>query len=73
MRLSLRPAVLALIAASTAIALPAVAQDTGPQWSFNVAAASDYVFRGVSQTEEDPAISGGVDVTVGSFYAGTWA
>ena len=41
--------------------------------SANVALTSDYVFRGVSQTEEDPAISAGVDVTVGQFYAGAWA
>ncbi len=75
MRLSLRPAVaaLSLIAASSAITVPALAQDAAPQWAFNVAGTSDYVFRGVSQTEEEPAISGGVDVTVGSFYAGTWA
>lgn len=43
------------------------------QWAFNVAGTSDYVFRGVSQTEEDPAISAGVDLTAGSFYAGAWA
>jgi uncharacterized protein (TIGR02001 family) len=50
------------------------AQDsTGPDVAFNVAATSDYVFRGVSQTEEDPAISAGVDLTSGSFYAGAWA
>jgi uncharacterized protein (TIGR02001 family) len=56
------------------IASHADAQEaTGPQWSANVAAASDYVFRGVSQTEEDPAISAGVDMTSGVFYAGAWA
>lgn len=41
--------------------------------AFNVAVTSDYVFRGVSQTDEDPALSGGVDLTVDSFYAGAWA
>ena len=41
--------------------------------AFNVAASTDYVFRGVSQTGEDPAISAGVDLTSGAFYAGTWA
>ena len=56
-----------------AAAVPAAAQTTGPQWSFNAAATSDYVFRGVSQTEEGPAISAGVDVTTGQFYAGAWA
>ena len=45
----------------------------GPQWSANVAVGSDYVFRGVSQTEEDAAISAGVDMTNGVFYAGAWA
>ena len=28
---------------------------------------------GVSQTDEDPAIQGGVDVTIGSGYVGVWA
>ena len=46
---------------------------TGPQIAWNVAATSDYVFRGVSQTEQEAAISGGVDLTHGSFYAGAWA
>ncbi len=45
----------------------------GPRWSANVAVASDYVFRGVSQTEEDAAISAGVDLTNGAVYAGAWA
>lgn len=39
----------------------------------NVALTSDYVFRGVTQTQENPAISAGVDATFGSFYAGGWA
>ena len=49
------------------------AEPTGPQIAWNVAATTDYVFRGVSQTEEDSAISGGVDLTYGAFYAGAWA
>ncbi|GAA0627250.1 TorF family putative porin [Brevundimonas kwangchunensis] len=56
------------------VASHAEAQDAeGPQWSANVAVVSDYVFRGVSQTEEDAAISAGVDMTSGVFYAGAWA
>lgn len=39
----------------------------------NVALGSDYVFRGISQTEGGPAVSGGFDYTNGIFYAGTWA
>ena len=41
--------------------------------SANVALASEYVFRGVSQTSEGPAIQGGFDATCGSFYIGVWA
>ena len=41
--------------------------------SANVAIASDYVFRGFSQTAEGLAIQGGFDATCGSFYIGVWA
>lgn len=44
-----------------------------PEVSFNAGIASDYVFRGVSQTMEDPAIQAGVDVAHGVFYTGAWA
>lgn len=41
--------------------------------SGNVAMTSDYVFRGYSQTDEDPAIQGGFDLEHSSgFYAGVW-
>ncbi len=40
----------------------------------NVALATDYVFRGFSQTMEDPAISGGFDYAFDNgFSIGTWA
>lgn len=56
------------------IASHADAQEAeGPLWSANVAVASDYVFRGVSQTKEDAAISAGVDMSNGVIYAGAWA
>src|SRR5262245_48218069 len=41
--------------------------------SANAALASEYVFRGVSQTSEGLAIQGGFDATCGSFYIGVWA
>jgi len=45
--------------------------------SANVSLASDYVWRGVSQTNEKPAISGGFDYSHDfepvSWYIGTWA
>jgi uncharacterized protein (TIGR02001 family) len=42
--------------------------------SANVSLATDYVFRGVSQTDENPAIQGGFDWGHGSgLYLGAWA
>jgi uncharacterized protein (TIGR02001 family) len=39
----------------------------------NLTAASDYRFRGISQTYEDPAIQGGFDYSHSSgFYVGNW-
>ncbi len=40
----------------------------------NVGLYSQYVFRGLTQTNEDPAVQGGFDFTHSSgFYLGTWA
>ena len=47
-----------------------------PDWTFtsNVGLYSQYVFRGVSQTDEKPAVQGGFDLGHKSgFYVGTWA
>jgi uncharacterized protein (TIGR02001 family) len=41
-------------------------------WSINVGGTSDYVFRGISQSAEDPAFQAGVDVSYGIFYIGAW-
>lgn len=61
-------------AASLAVGGSAFAQDLSDvDVSFNIGMASDYVFRGVSQTDEDPQIFGGADVTSGILYAGVWA
>ena len=40
--------------------------------SANVGYTTDYVFRGISQSNEDAAVQGGVDFTCGRFYIGTW-
>ena len=61
-----------LAAGLIGLAAPASAQST-VDVAWNVGAVSDYVFRGFSQTSEDPAIQGGVDLTSVSFYAGAWA
>ena len=43
------------------------------QISGTVTLASDYLFRGVTQTLNNPAIQGGIDYANGPFYAGVWA
>jgi uncharacterized protein (TIGR02001 family) len=43
------------------------------EWSVNAAITSDYVFRGVSQSDSDPAVSAGFDASYGILYAGFWA
>jgi uncharacterized protein (TIGR02001 family) len=64
---------LAATAASLCFAGAAQAQDdTGPSFAFNIGANSEYVFRGISQTDEDPSVFGGVDATIGLGYAGVW-
>ncbi len=58
---------------AAALAVPALAQ-AAPELSANVALTSDYVWRGVSQTLEDPAIQGGFDFEHDSGFAvGVWA
>lgn len=62
-----------LTAAAPAMAEDAPAAAPSPL-SFNVGIVSDYLFRGVSQTHGDPAISAGVDYAFSNgFYAGAWA
>lgn len=61
--------------ASLTMAGAAAAQDDASSLavSYNVGVTSDYVFRGFTQSMEDPAVFGGVDLTSGIFYAGAWA
>lgn len=60
-------------AASVAFSSAAMAQDEGLKLSYNVGVASDYIFRGISNTNNDPQVFGGVDATYGIGYAGVWA
>ncbi|WP_454714599.1 TorF family putative porin [Caulobacter segnis] len=64
---------IALAAAAATVALSGAAMAEELKLSYNLGVTSDYVFRGVSQTMEDPAIQGGVDATYGIGYAGVWA
>ena len=59
--------------ASTALIGAAQAEDREFSWSMTVGGTSDYIFRGISLTSEDPAAQGSVDMSYGIFYAGAWA
>jgi uncharacterized protein (TIGR02001 family) len=58
--------------AAALISAAGAAQAQG-EWSANVALTNDYVWRGVSQTDNGPALQVGADYTNGLFYAGGWA
>ncbi len=76
--------ILALTTILTAIALPAFAEeeksfaDSIPgKFSGSVAFTSDYMWRGLTQTDENPAVQGGFTYTIPlddnfSVYAGIW-
>ena len=66
------------VAGALAAPLAVFAADAAPtpihSVSYNVGLASNYLFRGVSQTHGNPAIQGGVDYAHASgLYAGVWA
>ena len=55
------------------IASPLAATAVEVEVSANVALTTDYRFRGISQTDEKPAIQGGFDVALDNgIYIGTW-
>lgn len=70
--MKIRPLVL-LLSSLTCVPFVAVAEE-GSSISYNLGIASDYRYRGISQTETDPALQGGADYSASNgFYVGTWA
>ena len=65
---------IALLAAAASVAMggAAMAEDAGLKLSYNVGVASDYIFRGISNTNNKGQIFGGVDASYGIGYAGVW-
>jgi uncharacterized protein (TIGR02001 family) len=51
---------------------PALADDMFDV-AFGVSATSDYISRGISQTEHKPAVQGYIEPSVGPVYGGVWA
>jgi uncharacterized protein (TIGR02001 family) len=61
-------------AATAALMLYGAAVSAENTYTANVMLASDYIFRGISQTQEKGAIQGGFDALLDSgIYAGVWA
>ena len=65
---------IALTSALVAVSITAPSAFAVEGLSANVGATSNYLWRGVTQTDDAAAISGGIDYAHESgFYAGTWA
>ncbi|PJA56598.1 MAG: hypothetical protein CO164_12150 [Rhodocyclales bacterium CG_4_9_14_3_um_filter_68_10] len=70
-----------VLVASTLLALPGIgaAQSTAPaasphSFTGNFTLASEYIYRGIGQTNREPAVQGGFDYAHASgFYVGIWA
>lgn len=62
---------LVLAAVGAGFGLPVVAGDE-LAISGNVSLASEYVFRGQSQTQENAAVQGGLNLEYRGFYVGAW-
>ena len=53
-------------------AAPSFADDREFSWSVTATGVSDYVFRGVSLNNEDPAFQASIDAEYGIWYGGLW-
>lgn len=61
-------------AALFCLTAPALADEPREfEWSFTVAGTSDYIFRGISLSGEDPALQASINMSYGIFYAGLWS
>jgi len=80
MTTSIQKTVGAASVALLALAAPAVAGDFGLkddgarkfEWSVTATGTSDYIFRGVSLSGEDPVFQASVDASYGIWYFGAW-
>jgi uncharacterized protein (TIGR02001 family) len=63
-----------LLACSSMLLSNIALAESPHEFSANVALTTDYMYRGISQSNEGPAVSGGLDYAHESgFYLGTWA
>lgn len=61
-----------LLAASVLLPTAAAAEGLPGEISGGVAFTTDYIYRGISQTDGGPAIQGNLDYTQNIFYIGAW-
>ena len=54
------------------VAVVEAAPESALEVSANLAITSNYVWRGMSQTANSPAVQGGIDLGYKGFYLGTW-
>ena len=67
-------ALAAILAMGSAAAQQPAAPASPHTVTANIGLFSQYVFRGLTQTDRDPALQGGFDYSHASgFYLGTWA
>jgi uncharacterized protein (TIGR02001 family) len=64
--------IIGLLAGAATIATAGAASAEGTITG-NINLTSDYVFRGVSLSDNGPAVQGGFDYSTDMFYAGVWA
>lgn len=64
---------LAAILAITTIGSISLVQADDLEISGNIGATSNYVWRGMTQTNDKSSVNGGVDLGYNGFYVGTWA
>jgi uncharacterized protein (TIGR02001 family) len=67
----------ALVALGLVAAAPAMAADIPLGVAVNAGVVSDYRFRGISQSDKNPAVQGGIDATLApndwlTIYTGVW-
>ena len=71
MELHKKISVVALFASAMCLPLSVAAEENSLEISANMGLLSDYVFRGVHQS--DASANGGIDLGYGPLYAGVWA
>jgi uncharacterized protein (TIGR02001 family) len=59
--------------AVAAVVAGAAAAQTRPELGYGVAVTSNYMYKGSTQSNDNPALQGYVEGSLGMFYGGVWA